>query len=98
MKIELRLSIRMFGYSQAVARVQSHFFRVEEGTEFAISDLRLYQDYSCFNHIFDPYIGKFKITMTTGVMERNRTSSAVHIRSFQSAALTRWPVSLASRQ
>ena len=51
MKIELRLSIRMFSYSQAVARVQSHFFRVEEGTEFAISDLRLYQDYSCFNHI-----------------------------------------------
>ena len=42
MKIELRLSIRMFGYSQAVARVQSHFFRVEEGTEFAISDLRLH--------------------------------------------------------
>ena len=40
MKIELRLSIRMFGYGQAVARNQSFFFRVEEGTEFAISDLR----------------------------------------------------------
>ena len=53
MKIELRLSIRMFSYSQAVARVQSHFFCVEEGTEFAISDLRLYQDYSCFNYIFE---------------------------------------------
>ena len=53
MKIELRLSTRMFGYGQAVARVQSHFFRVEEGTEFAISDLRLYQDYSCFNYIFE---------------------------------------------
>ena len=54
MKIELRLSTRMFGYGHAVARNQSFFFRVEEGTEFAISDLRLHQDYSCFNYIFDP--------------------------------------------
>ena len=98
MKIALRLSTRMFGYGQAVARNQSFFFHVEEGTEFAISDLRLHQDYSCFNNICNPYVRKFKSTMATGVMEKNHTSFAVHIRRFQSAALTRWPVSLASRQ
>ena len=97
MKIELRLSTRMFGYGQAVARVQSHFFRVEEGTEFAINDLRLCQDYSCFNDICDPYVRKFKSTMVTGAMEKNHTSFAVHTRSFQSVALTRWLVSLASK-
>ena len=47
----------MFGYSQAVARVQSHFLTsltfIEEGTEFAISDLRWPQAYSYFKNIVD---------------------------------------------
>ena len=35
--------IRIFGYNRAVARTNSHFGGVEEGTEFAISDLRFLQ-------------------------------------------------------
>ena len=35
--------IRIFGYNRAVARTNSHFGGVEEGTEFAISDLRFWQ-------------------------------------------------------
>ena len=34
---------RIFGYNRAVARTNSHFGGVEEGTEFAISDLRFSQ-------------------------------------------------------
>ena len=33
---------RIFGYNRAVARTNSHFGGVEEGTEFAISDLRFF--------------------------------------------------------
>ena len=36
--------IRIFGYSRAVARTNSHFGGVEVGTEFAISDLRSRKD------------------------------------------------------
>ena len=32
--------VRIFGYNRAVARTNSHFGGVEEGTQFAISDLR----------------------------------------------------------
>lgn len=32
--------VRIFGYNRAVARTNSHFGGVEEGTEFAVSDLR----------------------------------------------------------
>ena len=32
--------LRIFGYNRAVARTNSHFGGVEEGTEFAVSDLR----------------------------------------------------------
>ena len=31
---------RIFGYNRAVARTNSYFGGVEEGTQFAISDLR----------------------------------------------------------
>ena len=37
---------RIFGYNRAVARSYSHFGGVEEGTQFAISDLR-----SCLSFI-----------------------------------------------
>ena len=39
-KSQLIIIIRTFGYNRAVARTNSHFGGVEEGTEFAISDLR----------------------------------------------------------
>ena len=36
----MALSTRIFGYSRALARTNSHFGGVELGTQFAISDLR----------------------------------------------------------
>ena len=37
---KLNHSVRYFGYSQGIPRTNSHFGRVEEGTQFAASDHR----------------------------------------------------------
>jgi len=47
---EALVACRIFGYNRAVARTNSHFGGVEEGTEFAISDLRCKGDESHLLH------------------------------------------------
>ena len=76
--------IRIFGYSRAVARTNSHFGGVEAGTEFAISDLRSFQIKNN-NWVFP------------GAKETSCTYSIVRTQHSDHVASLKWLASLAFR-
>ena len=82
------IMIRIFGYNRAVARTNSHFGGVEEGTEFAISDLRFVRCQRC---------QRSNWLVLPGARETSPTYSIVLTQLFGRAASLKWPGSLAFR-
>ena len=75
---------RYFGYSTAAAipRSQSHFGVVEEGSEFAISDLRFFVPVNftlSFIRVFSPLPQLIRIIMTFDKTKRNTMRMAMTI-------------------
>ena len=80
--------LRIFGYNRAVARTNSHFGGVEEGTEFAVSDLR------SLRRIKTNYL---ICVCVLGAKETSPTSSIALTQHSGHVASLRWLVSLAFR-
>lgn len=80
---------RIFGYNRAVARTNSHFGGVEEGTQFAISDLRCKGDELHLLHCPHTALRSCGIAEVAGVtcIQNEDLSTA---RNIESTEVTRW--------
>jgi len=84
---------RIFGYNRAVARTNSHFGGVEEGTEFAISDLRCKGDELHLLHCPHTALRSCGIAEVAGVtcIQNEDSSTTTRTRTTKSTTPTTFP-------